>query len=125
MSYRYHGRAQVDPSSPSAFGVCDRCSFLYNLKDLSWQWQFNSTQLYNTRFLVCRKCLDIPQPQLLNPILPPDPMPVMNPRPENYFIDEVDQLSSDATTAIIPDEGEGAVVTNQPSENFSEPPPGE
>jgi hypothetical protein len=50
--------------------------------------EFNGTQLYNKRILVCPPCLDIPQPQFLNPILSPDPMPVLNPRPPMYSVDE-------------------------------------
>jgi hypothetical protein len=122
MPYRWHGRAQVDPSSPSAFGVCDRCGFLYNLATLQWQFQFNGVGLYNTRFLVCPTCLDVPQPQLLNPLLPPDPMPVMNARPEPYFLDEVTEITSDGSTVIVTEEGGDALVPNQPDVNFSEPP---
>ena len=84
MPYRYHGRAIVDPSNPAAFGICDRCNFTYQHRDLQFQYQYNGSGLYNTRFLVCQTCLDAPQAQLLNPILPPDPMPVLNPRPFNY-----------------------------------------
>lgn len=82
--YRYHGRAQIDPTSPSAMGVCDRCGVLTNLDRLRYQYQFNAVRLYNTRFRVCAKCMDEPQPQLLNKILPPDPVAVRNPRPQNY-----------------------------------------
>jgi len=34
--------------------------------------------------LVCKSCLDVPQEQLRTIILPPDPVPISNPRPENY-----------------------------------------
>lgn len=88
MSYRYHGRAYADATSPRAWGICDRCGFQYNHNQLQWQMEFNGTQLYNKRILVCPPCLDIPQPQFLNPILSPDPMPVLNPRPPMYSVDE-------------------------------------
>jgi hypothetical protein len=123
MPWRYHGHATVDPSNPSAFGACDRCGFLYNLKDLVPEVQYNGTGLYRTGFLVCqRTCLDVPNPQQLSPILPPDPLPVLNPRVEPYYLDEVDQLSSDGTTVFIPDDDEDPIVTNQPSVNFTLPP---
>lgn len=88
MSFRYHGRAYADATSPRAWAICDRCGFLYNHHDLKWQMQFNGTQLYNTRMLVCSKCLDIPQPQLLAPILQPDPLPIANPRQALYSVNE-------------------------------------
>ena len=89
MAYRPHGRAYADATSPRAWGICDRCGVLRNLSDLVFQRQYNGTQLYDTRLRVCYdRCLDIPQPQFLNPILGPDPMPVLNPRPPMYSVDE-------------------------------------
>jgi len=41
-------------------------------------------QLVNLRLLVCPECLDVPQPQLRTIIIPADPLPIPNPRPENY-----------------------------------------
>ena len=89
MSWRQHGRARVDPNSPRAFAVCDRCGFWYNHIDLNWQFQWAGPTLINIRQLVCDTCLDIPQEQLRSIILPPDPDPVMNARPENFVVDEV------------------------------------
>lgn len=79
-----HGRAKVDARSPRAFAVCDRCGFLYNHKDLHWQYDFRGRSLANLRILVCDICEDTPQPQLKPRIIPPDPMPIMNARPERY-----------------------------------------
>ena len=79
-----HGRARVDARSPRAFAVCDRCGFLYNHKDLHWQYDFRGRSLANLRILVCDTCEDTPQPQLKPRIIPPDPMPIMNARPERY-----------------------------------------
>ena len=79
-----HGRARVDARSPRAFAVCDRCGFLYNHKDLHWQYDFRGRSLANLRILVCDICEDTPQPQLKPRIIPPDPMPIMNARPERY-----------------------------------------
>ena len=84
MSYRPHGRAKVDARNPRAFAVCDRCSMLYNRMDLQWQWEWVGAKLQNLQILVCQRCLDKPQEQLRARILPPDPLPVSNPRPENY-----------------------------------------
>jgi hypothetical protein len=45
-------------------------------------------KLQNLRLLVCDRCLDVPQEQLKARILPPDPLPIRNPRPEYFYIDE-------------------------------------
>lgn len=81
-------RAETDPSSPRAWATCDRCGFITNHYKLSWQFDWAGTQLINKRILVCESCLDDPQRQLGTILLPPDPMPIMNARPERYAIDE-------------------------------------
>lgn len=88
MPWRYHGRAEVDPQRPEAWGVCDRCGIWYGLNDLNWQYQFAGVGLVNLNLLVCRPCMDIPQPQLTALIIPPDPEPIMDARPEYYSVDE-------------------------------------
>ena len=85
-----HGRAKVSSSSPRAFAICDRCGFLYNHDDLSWQYQYRGRVLANTYMLVCDECLDEPQPQLKPRIIPPDPVPIQYPRLEQYKQAEVD-----------------------------------
>lgn len=77
-----NGRAYVDARNPAAFGCCDRCGFRYNLIALSWQFDWRGAQLQNLRILVCDRCLDKPQEQLRSYSPPPDPLPVMNPRPD-------------------------------------------
>lgn len=84
MSWRYHGRAKVDPTSPQAFGVCDRDGMLYNLRDLFYQFDWTGPRLQNLRIRVCRRCLDRPQDQLRPVVTGADPVPVVDPRPENY-----------------------------------------
>jgi hypothetical protein len=84
MAYRPHGRASVDAENPRAFGRCDRCGFIYNLGSLRFQFDFRGPRLTNLRFLVCQTCYDKPQPQLKPIILTEDPVPVANPRPEDY-----------------------------------------
>ena len=42
----------------------------------------------NLRFLVCRRCLDVPNQQLRAIILPADPVPINNPRIEPFAEDE-------------------------------------
>lgn len=84
MAWRFKGRAQVSPSNPRAFAVCDRCGIWYNHVSLRWQPQWAGTRQQNLKLLVCSRCWDVPQPQLKARILPPDPVPIRNPRPEDF-----------------------------------------
>ena len=79
-----HGRARVNATSPSAFAICDRCGFLYNHRDLHWQYDYRGRSLANLRILVCETCEDTPQNQLKPRIIPPDPVAIPNARPERY-----------------------------------------
>ncbi len=79
------GRARVSPSNPQALAVCQRCGIWYNHVDLQMQFQWQGNKLQNLQILVCRECLDIPQPQLRAIVIPADPLPIPNPRVE-YFI---------------------------------------
>ena len=79
------GRAFTDPSAPEPFGICDRCNFRYLLSDLEWQHDYRGNTLKNLRILVCKvRCLDMPQDQFRPIVVPPDPVPVQNPRPGFY-----------------------------------------
>jgi hypothetical protein len=84
------GRAFTDSENPSAHGICDRCGFRYNLRSLSWQFDWAGTSMINKRILVCQSCKDDPQEQLRSITLPADPVPVRNPRAENFVNAETD-----------------------------------
>lgn len=77
--------------------------------------------MVNTGLLVCDICLDDLQWNLQSLVLPPDPVPVMNPRLESFAADEIDYLSTQGDVILDTQNGED-IVTNQPSQNFSEPP---
>lgn len=81
---RAHGRARVSARNPEAFATCDRCGVIYNHVDLHWQYDFAGASMVNKRLLVCNRCMDRPQQQLRAMILPPDPLPIANPRVFNY-----------------------------------------
>lgn len=88
MSYNPTGRARVSPSHPDAWAICDRCGFLYNHKDLAWQFDWQGPRMQNLRILVCQMCMDVPFEHNRTIILPPDPVPISNPRPEFYSPDD-------------------------------------
>ncbi len=84
---RPHGHYRVDPSEPRAKAVCDRCGFWYQLSTLKWQYEWAGPRLQNLRFYVCDSCLDKPQINLKTIVIPADPVPVYNPRPEAFVSD--------------------------------------
>ena len=84
MGISYTGRASVNPAAPEAFGICARCGFPYKLRDLVYQQKWAGTQLITTRLRVCGMCWDDPTEQLRAIRLPPDPMSVPDPRPEDF-----------------------------------------
>jgi hypothetical protein len=103
---RPHGRAKVNIRSPRAFGICDRCGFLYNHEELRWQFDWAGANLINKRILVCATCEDVPQEQLRAIILPADPVPILNPRVQDYYAAETTTIAvsqgaqTDPTTGI-------------------------
>lgn len=78
------GRARISSQNPQAAAVCDRCGHVYNHVDLSWQYDWAGASLINKRILVCDTCTDTPQQQLRTIVLPADPPPIMNARPEDF-----------------------------------------
>lgn|GEM_PF-1516756 len=80
------GFARVSRRAPKGFGICDTCGYLYNRIDLVEQVEFYGNEVKWTGSMVCtRTCSDKPQAQLTSPILPPDPEPLDNPRPETAW----------------------------------------
>lgn len=82
MAWRYYGRAKVSNTQPVAFAICDRCGMRYNHDALHWQFDWLGPRLGNLRILVCERCLDIPFEHNRPIVVPPDPLPIRNPRPD-------------------------------------------
>lgn len=60
---------------------------MWNLDRLQWQWDWQQgPRLKNLRILVCPDCYDKPQENGRTIVLPPDPIPIKNARPENYAL---------------------------------------
>lgn len=78
---RPHGKhVRIDIDAPSALGICDKTGFVHNRRDLVRQMEWRGNALVWTGFYVGRQYADAPNEQLKPPILPPDPVPVMEPR---------------------------------------------
>ena len=81
-------RAKTDATAPRAWATSDRGGWIGNQENMKWQLEWGGLKLYNKRILVYPDEYDQPQRQLGTIILPPDPLPILNARPENYTIDE-------------------------------------
>jgi hypothetical protein len=89
MSYRPHPRyARVDPDNPQAWGTCDRCGMIGNLRDFVWDRQWAGPNIINRRYLVHPHCYNIPNELLRTIVLPMDPEPILNARIEPYASEE-------------------------------------
>lgn len=84
MAWRPHARVRVSARNPRAAAICDRCSIPTNHDRLKWQYQYSGLRLQNLRILVCDRCLDIPNRQVGAKPISPDPIPIMNARPEPF-----------------------------------------
>lgn len=94
-------RAATDPTAPRAWGTSDRNGMIGNLENMQWQWDWAGTQLVNKGLVVHADELDEPQRQLGTVLIPPDPVPIMNARPEAYAIDEYPVSTLSATDGRI------------------------
>ena len=99
------GRARVSPSNPQAQAVCDRCGIWYNRVNLSWQYEWRGSTLKNIRLLVCPSCLDVPQENVRAIVIPADPVPIIQPRTEDYAQDEINYHTITAPPTIDPETG--------------------
>lgn len=92
------GRARTSTRNPQAHAICDNCGFRYNHVDLKWQFDWAGGALINKRMLVCNHCYDRPQEQLRSFSPPADPVPILNPRPENFVNAATDYRMTEGNT---------------------------
>jgi hypothetical protein len=122
------GRAHTNPSNPQAFAICDRCGFTYNHVNLRWQFDWRGTSLQNLRLLVCSRCYDEPQEQLRAIVVPADPVPIQNPRIQDYVTAEVDDIFAQTPSTTAPFVGipvpQGADLTTENGVNITTQPVG-
>lgn len=85
---RHPRRTTTDPTQPSAWGTCDRSGFILDHRNMRQQFEWAGTKLINKQLLVAPDMEDRPNRQLGTIILPPDPVPILNARPENYYVEE-------------------------------------
>lgn len=81
MTYRPKGKhVRINEQNPEALGICDYTGFVFNRTDLLRQLQWRGNSLVWTGLYVGRPYVDTPNEQDRPPILPPDPIPIREPR---------------------------------------------
>ena len=89
MSYASQsGRARVSATNPQAHAICDRCGARYNHCDLNPQYDWAGSALVNKQLLVCHRCYDKPQENVRALALSADPVPIMQPRVQDWTVAE-------------------------------------
>lgn len=94
----------VDPRSPEAAAVCDGCGLWVPHRHLRERKDYRGGSVpVGTGLWVCGVCDDVPQPYFALLVLPPDPVPVRNPRLENLSLDPepMQFVVADTNTYII------------------------
>lgn len=105
------GRFRISARNPEARGACDRCGFQYSLNDLRWQFQWAGLKLQNLQLRVCSTCMDKPQEQFRAFTIPADPLPVLNPRIEQYGIEVTSFLQTVEGPTLLTQEGSALILT--------------
>ena len=96
------GRARISSRNPQALAICDRCNFTYNHVSLRWQMDWAGASLINKRLLVCNTCYDEPQQQLRAIVIPADPVPIMNPRIQDFVTAETNNRATSGQNTVDP-----------------------
>lgn len=118
MTYRPQPKYASKDAHRGPWSTCDRCGFINNLSSLQFQYMYNGSAVpINTRLLVCERCIDPLNPQFKLLIIPPDPPPIANTRPENYVVDETNWLTTgtDNDGDTLADGAGDSFISNQPN----------
>lgn len=99
------GRARTNARGPQAHAVCDRCGFRYNHANLQFQFDWRGASLQNLRLLVCSPCHDTPQNQLRAIVVPADPVPIQNPRVQDFVNSETNYRVTSGLDTVDPTTG--------------------
>lgn len=95
MSYRPQPKYASSDATLGPWTTCDRCGLLDNQSRMQFQYDFLGGSVpQSTGLLVCSRCLNGLRYQAQLIIIPPDPPPLFNLRPENYTVDETNWLTT-------------------------------
>jgi len=99
------GRARTSATNPQAHAICDRCGFRHNRISLRWQYDWRGASMQNIRLLVCDICYDAPQEQLRAIVVPADPVPIVDPRIQDFVAAEQNTRTTSGQNTVDPTTG--------------------
>lgn len=122
MTHRPHPKYASNDARRGPWANCSDCGFNWSLSDLQFQYDFQGGSVpTNTGWLRCPRCITPLTYQRKLIIIPPDPPPIFNTRPEPYYVDQTDWLTSGSdydgdiiTTGVTSDSG-AALIKSQPN----------
>jgi hypothetical protein len=115
MAKRPHPRGTTTNPHAVPWTTCDRCGRIYSMNRMEYQTAYVGGQTpENLGLLVCNTCLDSLNYQNMLLILPPDPAPFFDTRPEAYAVDETSWLTTQSGD-IIDTEGGSEFITQIPN----------
>jgi hypothetical protein len=101
--------------------------------NLRWQYDWRGASMMNIKLLVCNTCYDQPQEQLRAIVVPADPVPIVNPRIQDFVTAESNtrvtsgQNTTDPVTGIPVPGGDTRITENdntRVTQQTGEPPGG-
>jgi hypothetical protein len=101
--------------------------------NLRWQYDWRGASMMNIKLLVCNTCYDQPQEQLRAIVVPADPVPIVNPRIQDFVTAESNtrvtsgQNTVDPVTGIPVPGGDTRITENnntRVTQQTGEPPGG-
>lgn len=88
------GQPVFEASNPHGLAICDGCGFMVQHTELREKKDYRGGSVpVGLGLRVCASCDDVPQPYYRRLLLKPDPIPLMNPRPDSQ------DAQTDAQTA--------------------------
>ncbi len=78
-------RIKIDVKDPRGLAICDGCglpTMHYHLREKK-EYRGGMSPV-GTGLMVCAQCDDVPQPYFQRQVLRPDPVPLVNPRPDDH-----------------------------------------
>lgn len=115
MAKRPHPKRTTTNPHDGPWSACDRCGFLASMNRMAFQYDYLGGSVpQNLGLLVCETCTDALNFQQKLLILPPDPAPIFNTRPETYAVNETNWLTTESGDIITTDSGD-PIITNIPN----------
>lgn len=99
LNRQYRQKVHVDPRNPQGVAMCDGCGFWVNYPELREKQEYRGGwSPVGTGLFVCATCDDVPQPYYRRQVLSPDPVPLLNPRPDPSVTQPINGTTVTATS---------------------------